>query len=48
METVEKERTEGSLKRKEFLALVTMVLQILEVEDTLCITESENVRKKQT
>jgi hypothetical protein len=48
METVEKERTEGPLKRNKFLALVAMVLQIVEAEDTLCITESEIVRKKQT
>lgn len=47
-ETAEKERAPGSLKRNRFLALEAMLLQIFEVEDTLCIAESENEEKKRT
>jgi len=36
------------VKEKQVFCVEAMVLQILEVEDTLCIAESENVRKKQT
>jgi len=45
-ETAGKEREQGSLKiERFFLDLDVIVLQILEVEDTLCIAESEKINE---